>query len=277
MTSVTASAIQPLFHASLYTGKERDAESGLDYFGARYLSSPMGRWMSPDWAAKAEPVPYAKMGNPQSLNLYSYVLNNPLSKADPDGHCGQQASGQQSGPTSCSQVTVTATPTTQPAPVHTTTVTDTQGNQHTVTGPNADIHFTVSVNGTPAPGVQVTEQNQSTTQAGTQTINGKPVEGSATSSSTGGYKDTVGAGMPASAMTPAAATSAYNSTPVTITDKQTQTLTFPNGCTCTATSDRTVTNVAPGGGISPNGYTLTTTQPVVTTPQPQQPQPQPPQ
>lgn len=34
--------------------------------------------MSPDWAAKAEPVPYAKISYPQSLNLYTYTLNNPL-------------------------------------------------------------------------------------------------------------------------------------------------------------------------------------------------------
>jgi RHS repeat-associated protein len=69
-----------------FTGKERDAESGNDYFEARYYSSAMGRFMSPDWAAKAEPVPYAKLDNPQSLNLYAYVLNNPLSHVDPDGH-----------------------------------------------------------------------------------------------------------------------------------------------------------------------------------------------
>ena len=73
--------------SSRSTGKERDTESGLDYFGARYYASSMGRFMSPDWAAKATPVPCAKLDNPQSLNLYSYVLNNPLSKADPDGHC----------------------------------------------------------------------------------------------------------------------------------------------------------------------------------------------
>jgi RHS repeat-associated protein len=70
-----------------FTGKERDAESGLDYFGARYFASSMGRWMSPDWAAKAQPVPYAKLDNPQTLNLYQYMRNNPLSGADPDGHC----------------------------------------------------------------------------------------------------------------------------------------------------------------------------------------------
>jgi len=69
-----------------YTGKERDAESGLDYFGARYYASNMGRFMSPDWSGATVPVPYANLSNPQSLNLYEYVGNNPLSRFDPDGH-----------------------------------------------------------------------------------------------------------------------------------------------------------------------------------------------
>jgi hypothetical protein len=42
--------------------------------------------MSPDWADKPEAVPYSDLSNPQSLNLYGYVNNNPLSKTDPDGH-----------------------------------------------------------------------------------------------------------------------------------------------------------------------------------------------
>jgi RHS repeat-associated protein len=70
-----------------YTGKERDTESGNDYFEARYYSSAMGRFMSPDWSAKEDPVPYAVMDDPQSLNLYAYVRNNPLARTDPDGHC----------------------------------------------------------------------------------------------------------------------------------------------------------------------------------------------
>lgn len=53
---------------------------------ARYYNSATGRFLSPDWSVKAEPVPYAKLDDPQSLNLYAYVLNNPLSKVDPDGH-----------------------------------------------------------------------------------------------------------------------------------------------------------------------------------------------
>ena len=69
-----------------YTTKEHDAESGNDFFLARYYSSTAGRFVSPDWASGAEAVPYATFGDPQSLNLYGYVGNNPLSKADADGH-----------------------------------------------------------------------------------------------------------------------------------------------------------------------------------------------
>jgi len=68
------------------TGKERDAESGLDMFGARYYGSSLGRFMTPDWSSRPSPVPYASVADPQTLNLYSYVLNNPLSKTDPNGH-----------------------------------------------------------------------------------------------------------------------------------------------------------------------------------------------
>jgi RHS repeat-associated protein len=69
-----------------FTGKQRDSESGLDQFGARYYANSMGRFMIPDWAARATAVPYAEFGDPQTLNLYAYVRNNPLFKADADGH-----------------------------------------------------------------------------------------------------------------------------------------------------------------------------------------------
>jgi hypothetical protein len=42
--------------------------------------------MTPDWAATAEPIPYATLDDPQSMNLYSYVVNNPLRNTDTDGH-----------------------------------------------------------------------------------------------------------------------------------------------------------------------------------------------
>ncbi len=53
---------------------------------ARYYNSATGRFLSPDWSAKVMPVPYAKLDDPQSLNLYAYVRNNPLSRIDADGH-----------------------------------------------------------------------------------------------------------------------------------------------------------------------------------------------
>jgi len=69
-----------------FTGKERDSETGLDYFGARYYGNWLGRWMSPDWSSTPVPVPYADLSDPQSLNQYSYVRNIPTSNADADGH-----------------------------------------------------------------------------------------------------------------------------------------------------------------------------------------------
>jgi len=64
-----------------FTGKERDNESGLDNFGARYDSSQYGRFMTPD------PVTMnaLRLINPQRLNLYSYSINNPITYFDPDG------------------------------------------------------------------------------------------------------------------------------------------------------------------------------------------------
>ena len=69
-----------------FTGKERDAESGNDYFGARYYASGLARFITPDWSGNATAVPFASFGDPQTLNLYSYARNNPTSRVDVDGH-----------------------------------------------------------------------------------------------------------------------------------------------------------------------------------------------
>ena len=78
-----------------FTDKKRDQESGLDYFGVRYYGSTLGRFMSPDYPdGDYGPVgiPDFNPSNPQSLNLYSYVRNNPLMNTDPDGHdCAVQS------------------------------------------------------------------------------------------------------------------------------------------------------------------------------------------
>ncbi len=70
-----------------YTGKERDAESGLDYFGARYLASAHGRWMGLD------PSLGYSSNNPQRLNLYSFVLNDPINKVDRGGRSEEHWAG----------------------------------------------------------------------------------------------------------------------------------------------------------------------------------------
>lgn len=61
-----------------FTAKERDGESGLDYFLARYYSSAQGRFTSIDSSGP-------NLVDPQTLNKYRYGLNNPLRYVDPDG------------------------------------------------------------------------------------------------------------------------------------------------------------------------------------------------
>jgi RHS repeat-associated protein len=62
-----------------FTSQERDSETGLDYMHARYFASAQGRFSSADSVA-------GSIGNPQSLNRYAYVGNNPLNFSDPTGH-----------------------------------------------------------------------------------------------------------------------------------------------------------------------------------------------
>jgi RHS repeat-associated protein len=64
-----------------FTQKERDNESGLDYFGARYYSSALGRFTGVDPIF----VSPRRLLDPQQLNLYTYTRNNPLKFIDPDG------------------------------------------------------------------------------------------------------------------------------------------------------------------------------------------------
>ncbi|MBI4129973.1 RHS repeat-associated core domain-containing protein [Candidatus Roizmanbacteria bacterium] len=63
----------------LFTGQEKDAETGLYYYGARYYDSHIQRFAQPD---PLLPDPY----DPQQLNRYAYVRNNPLKYTDPSGN-----------------------------------------------------------------------------------------------------------------------------------------------------------------------------------------------
>jgi RHS repeat-associated protein len=71
-----------------FEGKEHDTETNNDNFGARSYASAIGRWVSPDWSSTPVAVPYANLSNPQTLNLYAMVHDNPETFADLDGHDG---------------------------------------------------------------------------------------------------------------------------------------------------------------------------------------------
>ena len=64
-----------------FTGKERDAETGLDYFGARYYGSKIGRFTTVDPVLDQKDA----LLNPQKWNRYAYGRNSPLRYVDPDG------------------------------------------------------------------------------------------------------------------------------------------------------------------------------------------------
>jgi len=62
-----------------YTGQEKDSETGLNYYNARYYNSHVRRFTQPDDIIQ-------NVYSPQDLNRYSYVRNNPLKYTDPSGH-----------------------------------------------------------------------------------------------------------------------------------------------------------------------------------------------
>ena len=70
-----------------FTGKERDAETGLDYFGARYYGSKIGRFTTVDPAYTIK----ENLVDPQRWNKYAYGRNNPLRYVDPDGRLDYSA------------------------------------------------------------------------------------------------------------------------------------------------------------------------------------------
>ncbi|MBZ5539372.1 MAG: hypothetical protein LAN61_02515 [Acidobacteriia bacterium] len=86
-----------------FTGYERDQETGLDYAMFRYYNPRLGRFMSPDPLG-------GDVGNPQTLNRYAYVLNNPLALIDPLGlDPTADPCAKSTAPGGCGSVTATPT------------------------------------------------------------------------------------------------------------------------------------------------------------------------
>jgi len=69
-----------------YNSKELDKDTDLNYYGARYYASEFGRFITADTVK-------GKLTNPQSLNLYTYTLNNPMKYIDPNGNQGYGVKG----------------------------------------------------------------------------------------------------------------------------------------------------------------------------------------
>jgi RHS repeat-associated protein len=67
-----------------FTGYQRDSETNNDYAFARYYSSSMGQFLTPDPAGQSATCPF----NPQTQNRYAYVTDNPVNRTDPTGLCG---------------------------------------------------------------------------------------------------------------------------------------------------------------------------------------------
>lgn len=140
-----------------FTGKERDTESGLDYFSARYYGSTMGRFMSPDPLG-------GHTEDPQTLNRYAYARNNPLLYTDPtglDSYLQCTAAKDGSNASTCQSQTVGY---------------DKNGNAQTATvqGVTKDGKFTATLIGNDASGNLVDKTTG--TGAYTASVNGNGVQ-----------------------------------------------------------------------------------------------------
>jgi len=215
-----------------FTGKERDTESGLDNFGARYHASSLGRFMTPDWAEKPIDVPYANFGNPQSLNLYSYVQNNPTTVGDADGHC----SGDD-----CAKITVAAEVTKQPE-----LESSRSGRTSTATA-EGEVQYAVKYSGKPMADTPIHED-----VSNRSTRDGRPDPSTTTTRDDKTNKQGLITDQSSiSVKTEAPSLPGTNAAEQTMTTSvfskettQTLTMTSPSGCSCSVTEKRTLSNAS---------------------------------
>jgi len=217
--------------------------------------------MSPDWATKPEAVPYSSLSDPQTLNLYGYMRNNPLGGTDPDGHCGQQSSDGGSG--HCPNVNVQV----DSAPHVMTNVPLSKGQSVSGVGTTTTITLTNS-NGTPAAGVPVKESPTTKNDLTGKATNAMSNPQTVPTSSQGTIKDIVmqpATSIPISAEDASIIGQVVSEAPLSKTTSQT--LTFPGqGCTCQATYSETLSNVGSSGKLNPMNSTGTNVTLTVTTP-----------
>ena len=179
-----------------FEGKIRDYETGNDDFGARYYSNRFGRWLSADWSNVPTPVPYANLTNPQTLNLYSMVADDPESFADLDGHLDPQYNCNNNGAICTGgmfekdenqQAIVGQTPTQQSA--QNQNQTQTQQNQQTQQQPQQPSAASVGVLALPIlarAGVGALEGGEAGGAAGTVEPGGGNVVGALAGAAIGG-------------------------------------------------------------------------------------------
>jgi len=240
------------------TGKERDAETGLDYFLARYYSGAQGRFTTPDWSKTPEGVPYADLSNPQSLNLYTYVRNNPLRTADPDGHC----SGDD-----CSEITVTAEVHQQP----TVRVDPPSGGKQTATA-EGEVRYQVKYDGKPMADTPIHEDVANKTSKDGQSMGPVQTETrDAKTNAQGVVADQTSISITVPAM-PGLAKSTLSTSVFTKETNQVLTMTSPAGAACSVTEKRTMTNADSSGDADVYKITLQTPK-VTATPAKGPPQP----
>jgi RHS repeat-associated protein len=243
-----------------FTGKEFDDESGLYNYGARYYGPALGRYISPDWAAKPVAVPYADFGNPQSLNLYPYGRNNPTTVADKDGHCPGD---------DCKKVHVTVTAP-QPGIIQNAPV---NGAYKSGVGTIATVQLT-DKSGKPLQGVNIKEDPVTKNNlTGSTTSGGNPL--SKATSANGTIQDMVIAPLRSDPqpheVTPEDTAAMKDAANTLLYDRTTeQTLTFSLGKQeCQCTYSETLSNVDSQGNLNTQqnssgiNFTITTTTPVV--------------
>jgi RHS repeat-associated protein len=254
-----------------FTGKERDIETGFDYFGARYYSNGLGRFMSPDWAAKAMVVPYAEFADPQSLNLYSYVRNVPTTRYDADGHCAGD---------DCGRITVTAAVSKQPEALKS----ETKNGRSTATA-EGQVRYTIKYGGKPMKDTPVHEDVTNKDSRDGQPMQrgkGETVTRDNSTNNQGVIADQTTFSITVPALGAAGTNMAESIMSTSVFEKDTtQVLTFnsPSGSACSVTETRKMTNTDEDGQASAD-YKITLTSPKTqtatpvppsTTPTPQKP------